>query len=52
MAAEGNLVFSELPPEAQNALLAELAKRVQFELGDHYVNGEYGMMTTTCLTAS
>ena len=25
-----NLVFSELPPEAQNALLAELAKRVQF----------------------
>ena len=39
---KGNLVFSELPPEAQNALLAELAKRVQFELGDHYVNGEYG----------
>ena len=38
---KGNLVFSELPPEAQNALLAELAKRVQFELGDHYVNGEY-----------
>ncbi len=39
---KGNLVFSELPPEAQNALLAEVAKRVQFELGDHYVNGEYG----------
>ena len=39
---KGNLVFSELPPEAQNALLAELAKQVQFELGDHYVNGEYG----------
>ncbi len=39
---KGNLVFSELPSEAQNALLAELAKRVQFELGDHYVNGEYG----------
>ena len=39
---KGNLVFAELPPEAQNALLAELAKQVQFELGDHYVNGEYG----------
>ena len=26
---KGNLVFSELPPEAQNALLAELAKQVQ-----------------------
>ena len=39
---KGNLVFSELPPEAQNALLAELAKQVQFELGNHYVNGEYG----------
>ena len=39
---KGNLVFSELPPEAQNALLSELAKQVQFELGDHYVNGEYG----------
>lgn len=39
---KGNLVFAELPPEAQNALLAELAKQVQFELGDHYINGEYG----------
>lgn len=39
---KGNLVFAELPPEAQNALLAELAKQIQFELGDHYVNGEYG----------
>ena len=39
---KGNLVFSELPPEAQNALLSELAKQVQFELGNHYVNGEYG----------
>ncbi len=27
---KGNMVFSELPPEAQNALLAELAKRVRF----------------------
>ena len=39
---KGNLVFAELPPEAQNALLAELAKQVQFELGDHYINGVYG----------
>lgn len=38
---KGNLVFSELPPEGQNALLEELSKQVQFELGDHYVNGEY-----------
>ena len=37
----GNLVFAELPPEAQNALLDALSKQVQFELGDHYVNGEY-----------
>ena len=39
---KGNLVFAALPPEAQNALLAELAKQVQFELGDQYVNGTYG----------
>lgn len=38
---KGNLVFSELPPEGQNALLEELSKQVQFELGDHYVNGVY-----------
>ncbi|MDE7349655.1 MAG: hypothetical protein K2N25_01200 [Muribaculaceae bacterium] len=38
---KGNLVFAELPPEAQNALLDSLSKQVQFELGDHYVNGEY-----------
>lgn len=38
---KGNLVFSELPPEAQNALLEALSKQVQFELGDLYVNGEY-----------
>lgn len=38
---KGNLVFSELPPEAQNALLDALSKQVQFELGWHYVNGEY-----------
>lgn len=38
---KGNLVFAELPPEAQNTLLDALSKQVQFELGDHYVNGEY-----------
>ncbi len=39
---KGNLVFAELPPEGQNVLLEELTKQVKFELGDHYVNGEFG----------
>ncbi|WP_281513075.1 BACON domain-containing protein [Bacteroides acidifaciens] len=39
---KGNLVFAELPPEAQNVLLEELTKQVKFELGDHYINGEFG----------
>lgn len=39
---KGDLVFAELPPVAQNALLDALSKQVQFELGDHYINGEYG----------
>ena len=39
---KGNLVFAELPPEGQNALLAELTKQVKFELGDHFINGTYG----------
>lgn len=39
---KGNLVFSELPAEAQNALLAELAKCVKFELGNHFINGVEG----------
>lgn len=39
---KGNLVFAELPVEAQNLLLSELVKRVQFELGDHYINGVFG----------
>ena len=38
---KGNLVFAELPPDVQNKLLDELSKQVQFELGEHYVNGEY-----------
>lgn len=37
----GDLVFRDLPPEGQNALLDALSKQVQFELGHHYVNGEY-----------
>ncbi|EFZ36988.1 hypothetical protein HMPREF0663_11901 [Hoylesella oralis ATCC 33269] len=39
---KGNLVFSQLPPDVQNKLLEALSKQVKFELGDHYVNGEYG----------
>jgi hypothetical protein len=38
----GNLVFTELPPNVQNALLDALSKQVQFELGWHYINGEFG----------
>jgi hypothetical protein len=38
---KGNLVFAELPPEAQNALLSELIKTVKFELGFHFIQGEY-----------
>ena len=39
---KGNLVFSELPAEAQNLLVDELSKQVQFELGYHYINGKKG----------
>jgi hypothetical protein len=39
---KGALVFAQLPPEAQNALLEALTKQVQFELGNYYVNGKYG----------
>lgn len=42
---EGALVFAELPVEAKNALLAEMSKVVSFELGDYFVNGEYGSGT-------
>lgn len=38
----GNLVFRELPTEVQNAMLAEMAKVVDFELGDEFINGKYG----------
>lgn len=36
---KGNLVFAELPPEGQNLLLSEMAKVVNFELGNHFING-------------
>lgn len=39
---KGNLVFADLPAEAQNALLAELAKQVKFELGYHFIQGKEG----------
>jgi len=38
----GNLVFRELPPEAQNKMLGEMAKVLDFELGNEFINGEYG----------
>lgn len=38
----GNLVFAELPVEAQNAMLAEMAKVVDFELGGHFISGVSG----------
>lgn len=38
----GNLVFRELPAEAQNAMLAEMAKVIDFELGNEFINGTYG----------
>lgn len=38
----GNLVFAELPAEAQNAMLAEMAKVIDFELGGHFISGVAG----------
>lgn len=38
----GNLVFRELPPEAQNKMLAEMAKVINFELGNEFINGVKG----------
>lgn len=37
----GELIFAELPAEAQTAMLAEMAKVVNFELGGHVINGVY-----------
>lgn len=39
---KGNLVFEELPTSVQNTLLAEMAAAVNFELGGHFINGEFG----------
>lgn len=38
----GNLVFRELPAEAQNKMLAEMAKVINFELGGEFINGVKG----------
>lgn len=39
---KGALVFSELSSYAQNLLLSELAKEVDFEVGEHFVIGKAG----------
>ncbi|WP_165043735.1 hypothetical protein [Dysgonomonas sp. ZJ709] len=39
---DGELVFRELPSDVQDQLLAEMAKVIQFELGDLYLNGVKG----------
>lgn len=39
---KGDLVFTELPPSAQNAMLDALSRQVKFELGWHYINGKEG----------
>jgi len=38
----GAMVFRELPANVQNAMLAELAKVVDFELGAEFINGVKG----------
>ena len=43
---KGALVFAELPSEVQSQLLSELAKVVDFELGDHFINGVFGAGAT------
>lgn len=37
----GNLVFQKLPVTVQNQLLDAMAKVVDMELGDHFINGRY-----------
>lgn len=39
---KGELVFAELPVEAQNQLLEAMANAVDFELGGHFINGIFG----------
>lgn len=43
---KGPLVFAELSPTVQNILLTELAKVVDFELGEHFLIGESGAGAT------
>lgn len=38
----GNLVFRDLTPEVQVALLSEVLKQVGTELGYHFIQGEHG----------
>lgn len=38
---KGDLVFTELPPNIQSILLAELTKKVQQELGLLYISGKF-----------
>lgn len=38
----GNLVFRELPAEAQTAMLDAMAKTLHFELGFQFINGVFG----------
>lgn len=38
----GELVFAELPTEAQNTLLDAMAASVDFELGYHFIMGRFG----------
>lgn len=38
---KGDLVFTELPPNIQSILLAELTKKVQQELGYLYISGKF-----------
>jgi hypothetical protein len=39
---KGDLVFAELPVTVQNIMLGEMAAAVDFELGYHFINGEFG----------
>lgn len=39
---KGDLVFADLPAEAQTAMLDAMAGAVDFELGGHFINGIYG----------
>lgn len=39
---KGDLVFADLPAEAQTAMLDAMAGAVDFELGGHFINGIFG----------